>query len=292
MESGWVIWSLLSAFFLATSDALAKKAVSGRNEYLAASFRLLFTAPVLVPVLFFVPLPTLDRPFWTAFLIALPIEAVTVVLYIKALKRSPMSLTLPFLSLTPVFLIANAFFILGEQVTLQGGTGIALIAIGGYLLNIGDIRQGISGPVRSLLREPGVLLMIAVAFLYSFTSSLGKMAISHSSPLFFAGSYFLALNAVILPVGLWKGRRDLRQFLSDGSYRLLVAPGISYGLMVVTHMIAMSLTKVAYMISVKRTSLLIGVLYGALLFREESIRSRFAGAVIMLAGFVLVVTAG
>jgi uncharacterized membrane protein len=54
---------------------------------------------------------------------------------------------------------------------------------------------------------------------------------------------------------------------------------------------AIKLTKVAYMISVKRTSLLIGVLYGYFLFREENIRGRFLGALLMFAGFVLVVSA-
>jgi drug/metabolite transporter (DMT)-like permease len=45
------------------------------------------------------------------------------------------------------------------------------------------------------------------------------------------------------------------------------------------------------MVSVKRTSLLMAVLYGYFLFREENIRSRFFGAALMFVGFVLVVTA-
>ncbi|MDP1759628.1 MAG: hypothetical protein Q8K77_07515 [Thermodesulfovibrionales bacterium] len=56
-------------------------------------------------------------------------------------------------------------------------------------------------------------------------------------------------------------------------------------------MLAMNLTNVAYMISVKRLSLIIGIIYGYFLFREENIKERFLGAVFMLIGFVLVVTA-
>ncbi len=51
----------------------------------------------------------------------------------------------------------------------------------------------------------------------------------------------------------------------------------------------LSLTNVAYMISVKRLSLLIGVFYGHVLFRESGIRERLLGTALMLTGFVLIV---
>jgi len=287
----WVILSLTSAFFLATSDALAKKALHDQNEYLVAWFRLLFAVPALVLMLFFMPWPELDREFYRAFLLALPIELITIVLYIKALKSSPLSLTMPFLALTPVFLIAVSFILLGEKVSLLGGIGIFLIAAGSYLLNIHEVRRGLLGPCRAIGKDRGSLFMIGVALLYSITSSLGKIAIEHSSPLFFAAVYFLALNAAFVPIALFMGRRDLGSFLQEKRYRSLVAPGICYSIMIMAHMTAMKLTKVAYMVSIKRTSLLMAVLYGYFLFNEKNIGSRFLGAALMFAGFVLVVTA-
>jgi drug/metabolite transporter (DMT)-like permease len=287
----WVLLSLLSAFSLATSDALAKKAVHHENEYLVAWFRLLFTLPFFLLILALVPWPELDQDFYKAFFIALPVEIVTIVLYIKALKSSPLSLTVPFLALTPVFLIAVSYFILGEAVSVSGGAGILLIAAGSYMLNIEEFRKGPFEPFRAVFREKGSLLMIGVALLYSITSSMGKMAIEHSSPLFFAATYFIALNILFVPVSIVMGRNDLKSYMRDGRYKSLFLPGVFYALMVITHMEAIKLTKVAYMISVKRTSLLIGVLYGYFLFHEENIRGRFLGALLMFAGFVLVVSA-
>lgn len=288
----WVLLSLLSAFSLATSDALSKKALEGRNEYLVAWFRLLFTLPLLLSVMVFVPVPELDANFYRAFVIALPIEALTVVLYIKALKLSPLSLTLPFLSFTPLFLILNSYLILGEKVSLAGAAGILLIVSGGYLLNIGEMKNGLLGPLKAVRRETGSLLMICVALLYSFTASFGKLAIEHSSPLFFGISYFIGLNIVFTPIALIMCKKDLKPFLREKEYQRLFVPGFFYAVMVITHMTAMSLTKIAYMISVKRVSLLIGIVYGYLLFQEEHIRGRFLGALLMFAGFVMVVTAG
>jgi drug/metabolite transporter (DMT)-like permease len=291
MTNVWVVLSLISAFSLATSDALAKKSLQENDEYLVAWFRLIFTLPWLLFVMVFTPVPALDSDFYKAFIIALPLEVVTVILYIKALKLSPLSLTLPFLSLTPFFLILNSYLILGERVSFGGAVGILLIVSGSYLLNIGEAKKGIFEPFKVIKREKGSVLMICVALLYSFTSSFGKMAIEHSSPLFFGITYFIALNIVFVPIGLIKGRSGLGIFLREGKFKSVVLPGFFYALMVLTHMTAMKLTKVAYMISVKRASLLIGIIYGYLFFREQNIRSRLAGALLMFIGFLLVVNA-
>jgi uncharacterized membrane protein len=291
MTNLWVVLSLISAFSLATSDALSKKALQGNNEYLVAWFRLVFTMPVLLVAMFFTPVPELDNDFYKAFCIALPLEIVTVILYIKALKLSPLSLTLPFLSLTPFFLILNSYLILGEKVSFVGGAGIIMIVSGSYVLNVGEISNGFLGPLKAIRKERGSLLMICVALLYSLTSSFGKIAIEHSSPVFFGLTYFIALNIIFAPIGFLMGKRDFGVFLKEGKFRSMVIPGFFYSIMVLTHMTAMKLTKVAYMISVKRVSLLIGLFYGYMFFKEENIRSRFVGALLMFVGFLMVVNA-
>lgn len=287
----WVLLSLLCAFSLATSDALAKRALEGSNEYLVAWLRLIFTLPLLLMVWFCLPMPPLDKEFYEAFLIALPVELVTVVLYIKALKASPLSLTMPFLAITPVALIIVSYVVLGEQVSLPGGAGILLIAAGSYVLNIGRTKEGILAPFRAIARERGSVLMIRVAVMYSITSSFGKMAIEHSSPLFFGVTYFVALTVLFTPIGLWKARSDWRLFPWGRNAVKLGIAGLLYGIMVLAQMTAMNITNVAYMISLKRVSLLISVVYGYLFFREGNMKERFTGAFLMFAGFVLVVAA-
>ncbi len=58
--------------------------------------------------------------------------------------------------------------------------------------------------------------------------------------------------------------------------------------MIITHFVAISMTDVAYMISVKRTSLLFSVLYGHFLFGEEDITQRLLGSSIMVMGVILI----
>lgn len=285
----WLPLTVLSAFTLATSDALTKKALAGHNEYLVTWLRLLPSLPIFLIPLFFITVPPLRDDFWPCVLGALPLELLAVILYTKALKLAPLNLTLPLLSLTPLLLLVVPFLILGERISRWGAAGIVLIATGGYFLNARPGQGGGLAPLRALLSERGSLCMLCVAAIYSITSTLGKRAIAASAPLFFAAVYIPLLVVLISPVALYKGKGELKQMAQNGTVRASALPALFYVIQVLTHVYAINLTNVAYMIAVKRLSLLFGVLYGRYLFQE---RGGVAATLIMLAGVFLIVLGG
>ena len=282
----WFALSLLCAMFLSTSDALSKEALRESDEYIVAWVRLGYSVPFLLIALPFVPIPHLDSSFWEVILILLPLEITAVILYVKAISISPLSLTVPFLALTPVFLILTSFFMLGELPDGSGIIGILLIACGAYLLNVHTGRNGILEPLKAIFRERGSTLMIGVAFIYSITANLGKIAIQHSSPFFFGIFYFIVLAIVFLPVVKIGSRGEVRKIFSFKP--IFLAIGIFHAFMIFTHVWAVSLVEVPYMISVKRTSLLLSVVYGWLLFKEAHIKERFLGVSVMIVGLVFI----
>ena len=293
MQILWFPLTLFCAFSLATSDALTKKALSSHcNEYLIAWLRLLLMLPPLVAMLLFVPIPSFGPAFLPTILTAIPLELAALLLYVKALKYSPLSLAVPFLALTPVFLLLIPYLLLGERISLSGGIGIILIAAGSYTLNIQGSGEGILAPFRAILREPGSRCMIGVALIYSFTSTLGKKAITSSSPLFVVVLYPILLFLCLTPVAFWKGRRELRTMDWQRIIKATVLPALFSLMETVAGFVALSLTNVAYMIAVKRVSLLMGVMYGHFLFREQGIRKRLFGGVLMVAGVSLILIGG
>ncbi|MFA6221708.1 MAG: hypothetical protein WC647_05285 [Desulfomonilaceae bacterium] len=56
----------------------------------------------------------------------------------------------------------------------------------------------------------------------------------------------------------------------------------------VTHFVSISMAPVAYMISVKRLSMIIGVIFGWGFFDEENVVNRLAGVAIMLLGVIII----
>jgi len=285
----WFPLTLLSAFFLATSDALTKKALVGHNEYLVTWLRLLPALPIFLLPLAFIPIPRLGPEFFLCTLGALPLEALALVLYTKALKLSPLNLTLPLLSFTALLLLVVPALLLGERISSCGAVGIVLITAGSYGLNAKAESGGFLAPIRALLRERGALCMLGVAVIYSVTSTLGKRAIEASSPLFFAACYLPLLALIMTPLALYKGRGELRDMARNSTVRASALPALCYAAQILAHVYAINLTNVAYMIAVKRTSLLFGVLYGRYLFGE---RGGLIATVIMLSGVMLILLGG
>ncbi|MCX8030525.1 MAG: DMT family transporter [Thermodesulfovibrionales bacterium] len=288
MLNSWVYFALLSALTLSLSDALVKKALKEYpDEYTVAWLRLSFSLPLLFVSFLFIEIPPLSLDFFIIFILALPLEIFAIILYIKALKISPLSVTLPFLSLTPLFLILISYLILGESVSISGGIGILLIVTGGYLLHIREFKKGILEPFVAIKREKGSVYMILVSLIYALTSSLGKKAIELSSPIFFANFFFIIVTILLTPLALL--RKDCRINLPDRKViKTIILPGFLYSLMIISHVLAMSLTQVAYVIAVKRLSLIIGVLLGYFIFKETNIHERMLGSILMFTGFIII----
>jgi drug/metabolite transporter (DMT)-like permease len=291
MEHLWIWFGLLSAFSLATNNALLKKMFAKHNEYLVAWLAYFVATILLLVMLPLISIPHIGSGFYAAFLFGLPLEIVAIVLYIKALKSSPLSLTLPFLSLTPVFLIGVSYLLVGEKVSAPGALGVVCITIGGYTLNIREFKKGIFQPFAAIFRERGSVYMICVAFIYSVTASLGKKAVADSSPMFFAIAYLTGFFLLLTPVALYITRKEWRLVKLREIFRAALLPGMCEFVATVSYVLGLNLTKVAYLISVRRLSVLIAVFYGFVLFKESGIGERLLGASMMLVGFVLLVFA-
>jgi drug/metabolite transporter (DMT)-like permease len=284
----WFYLSLSCAVSVALVDALSKKALGRSDPYVVAWVRLGYCIPFLALSFLWISIPPLDQTFFSTVLILLPLEIAALLLYTHAIRQSPLSLTVPFLALTPVFLIGTSYVILGERIDGSGMAGILFIALGAYLLNIHTRKEGWLEPLRAILREGGSRKMIAVAFLYSLTSNLGKVAIQHSSPEFFGVVYFPLLALLSLPfLGMTAGGTSAyRALLTRKGIFVLI--GFFQALMIFTHVSAISLIEVPYMISVKRTSLLFTILLGHFFFEEEHVQARILGAACMVAGVALI----
>ena len=282
----WLILSLLTALAVASQDAWVKKHFSHLSAYDMLAFPFVFSLPLFAIALPFVPVPLLDQTFYWSFAVSLPLNFLPFFLYMKAIRTSALSLTLPYLAFTPGFMIFTGYVFLDEIPNISGIVGILVTCAGGYVLNLKQGKQSALAPFKAIFKETGSWLMIIVAFLFSISAVIGKKAILHSSPIFFTMTFFAVLALVSLTVLLAMGKIRLRTFTADW-VKGLIAGGLFFA-HALCHGYAISLTKAAYMISVKRLSALIGILYGGLFFDEKHITIRFVGACLMLSGAVLI----
>ena len=287
----WLPLALLSAFSLASGDAATKAWLQGFSARELTLVRLGAGALVLSPLLADLPpLRTLPAPFWGWLALLVPLELAAMLIYMRAIRDHPLSLTLPYLAFTPVLTIAVAWLLLGERVSLRGAGGILLVVVGAWLLN-GDRVQGRdwrswADPLRAILWEPGSRLMLTVAAIYAITSTLGKGAMAYMPAEEFGAFYFAVLGISVVLLFALPSPKSLLKIARRPVPVLIV--GALMATMAYSHFLALQQVEVAYMIAVKRTSLLFGILYGALFFREPGLARRLPAGALMVAGVALI----
>lgn len=292
METSSISWfylSLLCAFSLASADALTKKFFPNYSGWQLLIVRFVVPGLLLLPGTFIYPLPSVPPVFWLWIVILIPFELLAMWLYMLAIRDSPLHLTLPYLAFTPAFNVLTGFTILGETVSATGFGGILLVVAGAYFLNIEKIRgsqRSWLAPFVAIIRIRGSRYMLGVAAIYSLTSVLGKRAMLYATPASFGPFYFSMLGGVVLGATLLLRPTDLRTLLRKGECLLLI--GICMAVMIITHFLAIASVEVAYFLSLKRTSLLFGVVYGALLFKEGHLGRHLIGGILMVAGVALI----
>lgn len=285
----WFLLALGSALSVASADFILKRYYSDRPVAEVVMLRFLSLTPLSAAAWILAPPVRVEPGFYWAALAALPGEIAAAFLYMRAIQISPLALTQPFLAFTPLFALLTGFLFLGEFPSGPGLLGVGLLVAGAYGLNLHQARGGWTRPFTAVLREPGSWMMLAVACLYAYTAVLGRRAIMYSSPWFMVSVYPLALVApLMLGLGL-SGR------LSWGWLRRpwpALAVGLCMTSMILCHFWAISMVQAAYMISVKRTSIIFAMLYGGFFLGEARLGQHLAAGGLMAAGAAVILWLG
>jgi drug/metabolite transporter (DMT)-like permease len=282
----WLTLSLICAFALASSDAAAKYWLRGASGRELLVIRLGLSGLLLLPYALSFGLPQLPVAFWGWMAFLMPLELIAMLCYVTAIRDHPLALTLPYLAFTPVFVVVTGWLVLDETVTGPGLLGILLVVIGSWLLNFEPGERldlaAATAPFRAIADNPGARLMLTAAVIYAVTSVGGKAAMAYMPPEQFGAFYFALLGLLTLAfIGLT--RPSALQVGRHGWLALLVVAGFM-AVMVVTHFLALAKVEAAYMISAKRSSLLFGMLYGALLFGEKHLGRHLVAGAMMIVG--------
>ncbi len=283
----WLSLALLCAFSLATCDALTKKWLSDYAAEDIVLVRFVWTSLLLLPLLLIQSFPPMTFAFWRWMIVLVPLEILALWLYMRAITTDTLAQTLPYLSFTPVFIVVVGFAVLGEHVTAKGFSGILLVVAGCYLLNARVGNRAAPPPGTALLRRPGPKLMLMVAAIYSLTAVLGKGAMQQVTPQFFGPFYYClpALFTLLLHCRKHRGGTLAILFKRPAAHFII---GLTSAAMIITHYLAIAQIEVAYMIAVKRSSLLMGIVYGWLFFQESGFVRHFFSGVLMLCGIALI----
>ena len=213
------------------------------------------------------------------------LNVVANLLFLTGMRQAPISVTVPLLSLTPVFTTLTAIPMLGERPSALGVTGILLVIAGAIWLNWP--RQALApGEIRHSLK--GALMVAGTALLWSLTPPLDKLAVERASAPFHAlvmasGVAF----AVLLVLAVQGGLGEI------GAVRR--APGLLALALLVSaaalgmQLLAMPLVFVGTIETLKRgLGNCMALVYGRALFGETVTPSKILAVGLMAAGVGLI----
>lgn len=287
----WFYLAMICALSLALADVYTKKYFCDYSGVDILLVRLGIPGILLLPFTVYFGISDLPIEFWYYAIVLVPLEIAAMWLYVLAIRDAPLYLTLPYLSFTPVFNIAVGYIILNETVDMKGGAGILLVVIGSYLLNLDQFNQSGSGlfaPLTAIYKLKNSRLMLIAAAIYSLTSVLSKRAMQYSEPAVFGAHYYTLVGMAFLSIMLFTQPEKLQLIRKRTKANLVV--GSYMAIMIATHFLAIAQIEAAYMIAVKRTSVIFGMLLGAWMFKEIATYQHFTAAILMVTGvfFILV----
>lgn len=215
-------------------------------------------------------------------------------LFLRAVQLSPLSLTTPYLSFTPVFTALTGFIFFSEQPTAVGLVGILVVCLGAFFLNPGNKDEGILAPLKALWTERGSFYMLVVAVIWSITPPIDKAASTRTSFLWHTGSLALGIGVMFAAGRIWKDGnvRELWEELKLHPGWLAISGFFAFGAMVL-QLASYEFVDMAYVETVKRAvGVTAAMLAGWLFFGEKDIGQRLLGAAVMVLGVALVVFEG
>lgn len=250
-------------------------------------------------------------PAFTIYLLLnAALEGSAILLNFKALQVSPLSFCVPFMALTPVFLLPIGTCFLHERISPGMIVGVFLVVVGSLVINRHLVARGWMEPAKAILREQGSRYMLIVAFLLACTAALDKWFLTSGGDVAMGDrvlrSFTLSLGKSVMLAfffGLlawWRmSRIDRRDSSSGKSPRSssrpwtavwedvpgwLVLAGLFEGTVLILQLVAVQLTVAAIVISIKRSGILLACAVGWFLFKERGIVDRVIGSCVMIAG--------
>ncbi|MDD1683218.1 MAG: DMT family transporter [Methanoregula sp.] len=303
----WVFLAVIGAISNAAYYVIIKNHITDRDPRILTALGFLISGVLLLAISAARGFPAIGPAYYGAVIISGILNIIGLCLIFRAMESSDLSLSMPMLSFTPVFLIGTSYLLLQEVPSAAGVAGICIIVSGSYVLNISAGHAHFLDPVRSMIRNRGSWYMLIVAFLFAASINYDKIAMLNSDPVFgmaftllfisgaFAVIVFISQKSAgrwpLLPAGL-----DMARFghLPDPvfSLRPYLVPVVLAGIFVSAECVsinyAYTLQIAPYVIAIKRLSIIFMVLYGTIVCSENEIRTRLLGSVLMLGGVVII----
>ena len=288
----WLTSALLSALFLGLYDVAKKQSLKKNAVIPVLWLHTLFCSLIMLPFallsaqtgvldgsIFYVPVAGWD--LHRMLILKAAIVLGSWIFGYFGMKHLPITLFGPINATRPIIVLLGGLILFGERLNTYQWIGVIIAVFSFYLLSISGRKEGIS-----FTHNKWVFCVIMATILGAVSALFDKYLLTRYNNMFvqaWSNFYQLAMMTVILFTLWWPTRKNTTPFSWKWSIIL-----ISVFLTLADYAYFVSLAQSASMVSIvsmiRRSSVIVSFLCGALLFHEKNLKSKAIDLLLVLLG--------
>ena len=287
----WLLLALVAALCQVLRNTVMKRLGHSLDEYINVWGRFTFPLPFAGPFVLWKGVPVIKPGFYTACACFAVSQTISTMALSKALKLSQISMVTALWKVSLLVLVVLGYFTLKEQPTGLGILGILISMAGVYLLNVNRAHIAWWAPLTVLFTDHGMRYTLLAALFFAPSVVTIKWAMQCSDQYTGTLGGYVAASLLVTPIVLTTSRRHFREI--PRYWKAFVSFGLFASLTTVSQGTAYLMTLSSYVEAVKQVEILFALAIGTVLFHEkQTVRDIAPGALVMLAGVVLLSLTG
>jgi transporter family protein len=288
----WLGFALVSALFLGLYDVSKKQSLKDNAVIPVLWFNTLFCSLLMLPFtllswktgvldgsIFYVP--TEGWELHRLLMLKAFIVLGSWIFGYFGMKHLPITLFGPINATRPIIVLLGGLLLFGERLNIYQWIGVIIAVISFYMLSVSGKKEGIT-----FYRNKWVFCVIMATLLGAVSALLDKYLLGRFNNMFvqaWSNFYQLGLMTVILFTLWWPTRKRTTPF--QWKWPIIF---IAVFLTLADYAYFVSLAQSASMVSIvsmiRRSSVIVSFLCGALLFREKNLKSKLIDLLLVLLG--------
>lgn len=288
----WLAFALVSALFLGLYDVAKKQSLKENAVIPVLWFNTLFCSLLMLPFtllsattglldgsIFYVP--TAGWELHRLLMLKAFIVLGSWIFGYFGMKHLPITLFGPINATRPIIVLLGGLLLFGERLNLYQWIGVIIAVISFYMLSVSGKKEGIS-----FTHNKWVFCVIMATLLGAVSALFDKYLLGRFNNMFvqaWSNFYQLALMTVILFSLWWPTRHKTTPFQWQWPI-IFIAVFLTLADYAYFVSLAQSASMVSIVSMIRRSSVIVSFLCGALLFHEKNLRSKVIDLLLVLLG--------
>lgn len=296
----WITYALLSALFLGFYDVFKKDSLKGNAVIPVLWFNTLFCSLLMLPLAILSAIGDLpsDSLFYITdgdlnmhlqVLLKAAIVLSSWIFGYFGMKHLPLTIVGPVNATRPIIVLIGGLVLFSERLNMYQWIGVVIAMISFYLLSLSGKKEGID-----FRHNKWILCVIMATLLGAISGLYDKYLMETRSNMFvqaWSNFYQLLLMSIVMFTLWWPKRKETTPFRWKWSI-IFISIFLSAGDYTYFFALTSSDSLISIMSMIRRSSVIVSFLFGAMFFHEKNLRSKTIDLILVLIGltFLLIGT--